>query len=1003
MSKGTEPQTMYERSADLFIASMSAISLLVITGWLFTNPVLASFSFNFIPMAPSTALIFLGLCGAWLIFRGVSSGRRMRILVQAILVVILVFVLILELRYFTGLGPDIERLLVPTPTLFGQIESGRISPLTALRFFLVIPAFLLITRDRQGMRFKNAAAGLSLIVLIMSSLNILGYMYDAPPFYGGTVIPVALPTAIAFSFLSLGLLAIAGPACWPVKLFVGPTLKARMIRTFMPASVAIVLLQGFLSNVSAPWIINPAIRVAVAAFAAALIVFLIISLIANNLSQEIDRSDQARVKAESALHQSEVRFRSLVESAKDAIINIDQTGTIVFWNRASETIFGYTADEVIGKPVDLIFPEDIRTAYQQELHSVLTGEAQIIEKTIEVLGLRKNGEKFPLALSQATWQDGGAVFFTGIFRDISVLKRADAALRASEERFRSLYENVPTGIYRTSSEGHILMANPALLRMLGFETFEELSERNLATEGYQSEFLRQEFKKRIDRDGEVRGFESAWKYKDGSFINVRESARLVKDENNRPLYYEGTVEDISEQIRAEEALRKSASSLQAVLQSTADGILASGIDNEVLYFNDRFVDLWQIPPVIMASKNDSILLQYVVDQLSDPQVFITKVQELYKSKEESFDILEFKDGRVFERHSRPLLVEDGIRGRVWSFRDITERKRFELVQNAIYRITQAAATSDGIDVLYQSIHTILGELIPAENFFIALYDSVTGMVSFPYFVDQFDEMPTEPIPMRGLTGYVIRSGRSLLVTRESYDQLVQQGDVEAVGTAAEEYLRVPLKLEGRMIGVIGVKSYTQGIHFSQEDMDLYEFVSGQVAQAIGRKRLEEEILSLSLTDELTGLYNRRGFTLLAEQEVKLAHRMKRAMLLFFGDIDNLKIINDTWGHAEGDLVLKKISAIIKENFRDSDILARFGGDEFVVLAVDASKECAEMIKDRIQAVLQARKPIEGESYHLSLSLGVTRYNPDAPVTLDELIAQADAQMYQEKQARKRKN
>jgi len=109
--------------------------------------------------------------------------------------------------------------------------------------------------------------------------------------------------------------------------------------------------------------------------------------------------------------------------------------------------------------------------------------------------------------------------------------------------------------------------------------------------------------------------------------------------------------------------------------------------------------------------------------------------------------------------------------------------------------------------------------------------------------------------MRGLTGYVIRSGRSLLATREMYDILVQHGDVEAVGRAAEAYLRVPLKLEGHIIGVIGVQSYTKGIHFHQEDVDLLEFVSTQVAQAIGRKRLEEEILSLSLTDELTGLHN----------------------------------------------------------------------------------------------------------------------------------------------------
>ncbi len=167
------------------------------------------------------------------------------------------------------------------------------------------------------------------------------------------------------------------------------------------------------------------------------------------------------------------------------------------------------------------------------------------------------------------------------------------------------------------------------------------------------------------------------------------------------------------------------------------------------------------------------------------------------------------------------------------------------------------------------------------------------------------------------------------------------------------------------------------------------------------KLLENEILNLSLTDELTGLYNRRGFTLLAEQEVKLAHRMKRSMLLFFGDLDNLKTINDTWGHARGDLALQEISAILKENFRESDILARYGGDEFVVLSVDSSLENSESMVNRIQTTMEARHQQEGGSNQLSLSLGFAFYDPEVPCTLSELISGADAMMYLQKQTRKR--
>ena len=129
--------------------------------------------------------------------------------------------------------------------------------------------------------------------------------------------------------------------------------------------------------------------------------------------------------------------------------------------------------------------------------------------------------------------------------------------------------------------------------------------------------------------------------------------------------------------QGEAALQESESSLQGILRSTADGILAVSRENKVLYANERFAEIWRIPPAVMASKDDSVLLQHVLDQLSDSQSFLKKVQELYKSDEESFDTLYFKDGRVFERLSRPLVQEAGLRGRVWSFRDITERKQAE--------------------------------------------------------------------------------------------------------------------------------------------------------------------------------------------------------------------------------------------------------------------------------------------------------------------------------------
>lgn len=166
--------------------------------------------------------------------------------------------------------------------------------------------------------------------------------------------------------------------------------------------------------------------------------------------------------------------------------------------------------------------------------------------------------------------------------------------------------------------------------------------------------------------------------------------------------------------------------------------------------------------------------------------------------------------------------------------------------------------------------------------------------------------------------------------------------------------------------------------------------------------MEQEIRDLSLNDELTGLFNRRGFTLLAEQEMKLAHRLKRDMLLFFGDVDNLKTINDTHGHAQGDLALKEISTLLKKAFREADISARLGGDEFVILAVDASLESADILTNRIQSFLEEGNQRGYWPFQLSLSLGIAHYNHEAPCTVSELISQADDRMYSQKQAGKAK-
>ncbi len=168
-------------------------------------------------------------------------------------------------------------------------------------------------------------------------------------------------------------------------------------------------------------------------------------------------------------------------------------------------------------------------------------------------------------------------------------------------------------------------------------------------------------------------------------------------------------------------------------------------------------------------------------------------------------------------------------------------------------------------------------------------------------------------------------------------------------------------------------------------------VWGAVKQAL----LDRELRYLALTDDLTCLFNRRGFFAAATQQLKLAQRNGQNLLLLFCDVDNLKKINDSYGHRVGDLALIHTADALEQTFRDSDILARLGGDEFVVLAAEASVNTSEVILRRLEKAL--KKSNAGESrYQLSLSVGVARFEPKCAVSLGELMSQADEAMYEQK-------
>jgi diguanylate cyclase (GGDEF)-like protein/PAS domain S-box-containing protein len=265
-----------------------------------------------------------------------------------------------------------------------------------------------------------------------------------------------------------------------------------------------------------------------------------------------------------------------------------------------------------------------------------------------------------------------------------------------------------------------------------------------------------------------------------------------------------------------------------------------------------------------------------------------------------------------------------------------------------------------------------------------------------------------------------------LVNRQYCYVFINQNHLARLGFSAEEFLNRPYsdfhseeetrKFEAAVDEVFATGKSIQQEHNSVRDgryflrtlspvgeddgtVSAVSIISKQITE---RKEIEEELRKLSLTDELTGLYNRRGFMTLASQQLKIANRLKRELLLVSSDLDDLKIINDTMGHHEGDQALVNVASIFMDTFRSSDIIARIGGDEFVVLQMKNPEDPLSISTKRLQENLVNHNQQSTKPYDLSLSIGSVIYKPEQPKSLMQILAEADAKMYAQKKIKNSK-
>ena len=394
--------------------------------------------------------------------------------------------------------------------------------------------------------------------------------------------------------------------------------------------------------------------------------------------------------------------------------------------------------------------------------------------------------------------------------------------------------------------------------------------------------------------------------------------------------------------------------------------------------------------------------------------------------------------RVEERTHALQLSNRDLQG------EIVERQRAERLQRALFRIAELSITSESLERFYTQVHDVVGELLYARNFYIALLSEDGERLEFPYSIDERDIARVTRRLGAGMTEYVISSGEPVLANRQRIAELEAQGHWRSHGSLSHCWLGVPLYRDEAVVGAIAVQSYSSAITFSQRDQDLLTFVAHHISIGLVRKRgqdrlvaahaeleqrvesrtrelamanaelleqigerlrAEQKLTHQARHDALTGLPNRhqlldRLATAIASARTNARHSVMgeapRVFAVLFLDLDRFKLINDSVGHSAGDDLLIEAGRRIVATVREGDIVARLGGDEFAILidGIDGL-HMAEAISQQILQALGQPCWIAGREVFPSASLGIALWHPRYR-TGAELLRDADAAMYRAK-------
>jgi len=564
-------------------------------------------------------------------------------------------------------------------------------------------------------------------------------------------------------------------------------------------------------------------------------------------SQKFSQMSRERMEAQKALMESRDRYMSIFKTVSDGILLFDfHTRKLSDYNPRVLDMFGLSDADMAH--LDLAeFSSSEQGFTMDKAREYLEKVSKEKPVSFEWLNKNKDGRSFWTLNSFSIVELDNTPYILLVSRDIDSQKRMEQNLLASQEHFRALAENSPDVIMRFDREHRHVYVNQAVFSQTGIP-MDQFIGKSHAEMAMFPEDLVKTWEEAIDQvfsSGQSHTIEFDFITADRSItFEWRLYPEMGISEEVESVI--GVARDITENLKAGQALRKSEERLNLALQATELGMWDWNLVTNKVYFSPIWMSqLGYEPRELPHELATWQSLQHPDDLARSMEV----VERVIKNREESFEIqfrLKNKHGSYVWIRSLGKAVEfdqEGNTTRLTGIHEnIDERKREEQIKQVLFDISTAVSSTQSLDELYVQIRHSLGKILDTTNCFLALYNEKTDTLSLPFMKDEKDSFTQFPA-RKTLTSYVIRTGEAQLIDIDREKELIKAGEIEPVGAPCVSWLGVPLKYDGKTVGVFAVQSYSKEVVYTSSDARLLEFASDQIAMAIERRRQQDDLSS----------------------------------------------------------------------------------------------------------------------------------------------------------------